>query len=516
MTPDEVLALAQEGNPKILTAILNRSTRSHGIDVRVAQKQGCLHILLEGEAIASSRSLLTFIEGSLTKLNVNPDLPVKVYGRRRGQRAIAWSQELHRQHHPHPSSTSDIPTSVHSTDIHSTDAHSSVTVNSSSDPFSDGTLSSIESSVESQVNAYSPSNRESLEEPSPQPEESITLEESIIPEESVRSEAIQYSTEATDSVIPPQTETPAPPLFQSEQWDIDPWTSPVGMDIGTDDAHSSQSEPSASILESFSAESPQTDTFQDESLQPERSSAASDLAESELSSTELPPLESLQPEPLQAEPPQAETAQPEAFDSPEMESVPTPPAQAEPSFDGVPSAVDDVERETSLSSEELVLEDTLATMDQPNTIGAIASDQPAEANSANDTPDSSMETNTPEMVDTPIADTPIDDADLFEEQDESFNFQDMMQRPEALVVILFAIALYIWQLYNALVTKAAPEGSVSGQELADRLGVSKSTVSRRKLEPDFSEWSASQDPDGIAWAYESGAFVPQMPDFSAS
>jgi hypothetical protein len=167
-------------------------------------------------------------------------------------------------------------------------------------------------------------------------------------------------------------------------------------------------------------------------------------------------------------------------------------------------------------SEEGVSNDALATMDQPNTMGAFASDQPAEANSTDDDLDTPMETNSPEMVDTPNANADLENADLFEEQDESFDFQDMMKRPEALVILLFAIALYIWQIYTALATKAAPEGSVSGQELAERLGVSKSTISRRKFDVDFSEWSSSQDPDGIAWAYDSGAFIPQMPDFNAN
>jgi hypothetical protein len=38
-------------------------------------------------------------------------------------------------------------------------------------------------------------------------------------------------------------------------------------------------------------------------------------------------------------------------------------------------------------------------------------------------------------------------------------------------------------------------------ELARRLDVHSSTVGKRKSDPDFSEWSKSKDPEGIAWKY---------------
>ncbi|NEO11797.1 MULTISPECIES: hypothetical protein [unclassified Moorena] len=40
-------------------------------------------------------------------------------------------------------------------------------------------------------------------------------------------------------------------------------------------------------------------------------------------------------------------------------------------------------------------------------------------------------------------------------------------------------------------------------ELAKRLDVHSSTVGKRKSDPDFSQWSQSKDPDGIAWEYSS-------------
>ncbi|NJM74178.1 MAG: hypothetical protein HC862_31155 [Scytonema sp. RU_4_4] len=44
-------------------------------------------------------------------------------------------------------------------------------------------------------------------------------------------------------------------------------------------------------------------------------------------------------------------------------------------------------------------------------------------------------------------------------------------------------------------------GSLIQSELAKRLNVYSSTVYKRRDDPEFSEWSRSRDPDGIAWKY---------------
>ena len=61
------------------------------------------------------------------------------------------------------------------------------------------------------------------------------------------------------------------------------------------------------------------------------------------------------------------------------------------------------------------------------------------------------------------------------------------------------------------VASPAPETASQSQEtglkpmiqgdLAKRLDVHSSTVGKRKNDPDFSDWSQSKDPDGIAWKY---------------
>jgi hypothetical protein len=50
---------------------------------------------------------------------------------------------------------------------------------------------------------------------------------------------------------------------------------------------------------------------------------------------------------------------------------------------------------------------------------------------------------------------------------------------------------------------AEPAGlSLIQSELAKRLDTTSSTIARRKDAPDFTEWSQTKDPDGLAWAYD--------------
>jgi hypothetical protein len=49
-------------------------------------------------------------------------------------------------------------------------------------------------------------------------------------------------------------------------------------------------------------------------------------------------------------------------------------------------------------------------------------------------------------------------------------------------------------------TKSVPQSLIQS-ELAKRLNVYSSTVYKRRDDPDFSQWSRSKDPDGIAWKF---------------
>jgi hypothetical protein len=64
------------------------------------------------------------------------------------------------------------------------------------------------------------------------------------------------------------------------------------------------------------------------------------------------------------------------------------------------------------------------------------------------------------------------------------------------------------QLSSTNHTQSVPESLIQS-ELAKRLDVHSSTIYKRRDDPDFSEWSRSRDPEGIAWQYS-----PETKDFS--
>lgn len=82
----------------------------------------------------------------------------------------------------------------------------------------------------------------------------------------------------------------------------------------------------------------------------------------------------------------------------------------------------------------------------------------------------------------------------------------LLQRPEAVVLLFLLVLATLWDLYLDL-ADGDQSGSLSGARLAARLEVSPSTVSRRKNQDEFSTWSQSLDPDGIAWVYQNGRFM---------
>lgn len=85
-----------------------------------------------------------------------------------------------------------------------------------------------------------------------------------------------------------------------------------------------------------------------------------------------------------------------------------------------------------------------------------------------------------------------------------------MQSPAAIALVAFAFVSALWQTYVTWVQGTLPSGALSSRKLARRLGVSPSTIQRRKNQADFSTWTQSLDPDGLAWVYEQGIFVPHQ------
>lgn len=94
---------------------------------------------------------------------------------------------------------------------------------------------------------------------------------------------------------------------------------------------------------------------------------------------------------------------------------------------------------------------------------------------------------------------------------ESSETPDILKRPQAIVLILFASLLIFWDAYTSLLEEddVVPTAALSTSQLSRRLQVSKTTIRNRKRLENFSEWTQSLDPDGIAWIYRKGFYVPR-------
>jgi hypothetical protein len=125
----------------------------------------------------------------------------------------------------------------------------------------------------------------------------------------------------------------------------------------------------------------------------------------------------------------------------------------------------------------------------------LAVPESAETAIAASTPSASLAETTEETA--PLADLPADT-------------QALLRRPEAVVLILFVSLIMLWQLYVDFMEEANLDEPLSGRELARRLGVNSSTISRRKDRDDFPTWSQDLDPDGIKWIPQNGLFVAQI------
>lgn len=89
---------------------------------------------------------------------------------------------------------------------------------------------------------------------------------------------------------------------------------------------------------------------------------------------------------------------------------------------------------------------------------------------------------------------------------------DLLKRPESVIFLFFISLLLFWDAYVSLLEEMerSPMQAHSTSQLSRRLQTAKGTIRRRKYSPDFSEWTQRLDPDGIAWIYQRGLYVPQL------
>jgi hypothetical protein len=94
MAQQNILALAKQGNPKAIAALINRSLNSQGITAKVERREECLHILLESEQLPNRKALVAFIRKGIMGLGVPSINIVKIYGRQLGTDSPTWKQKI--------------------------------------------------------------------------------------------------------------------------------------------------------------------------------------------------------------------------------------------------------------------------------------------------------------------------------------------------------------------------------------------------------------------------------------
>lgn len=129
------LALARQGNPKAIEAIINQQLHARGIRAKVNVKSASLYILLESEKVPPKSAALSFIQKGIISLSPSGIEKVYVYGKEIGLDAPDWGDSfpLLEQNQPkanivnrttHQSSDGHITTSFNSFEVTSTENNS--------------------------------------------------------------------------------------------------------------------------------------------------------------------------------------------------------------------------------------------------------------------------------------------------------------------------------------------------------------------------------------------------------
>ena len=95
MTSKNLRELAKQGDPKVISSIINHSLQKKGINVQVTKDNDALEITLESDQVSNLQaSLVKFIRTGVVKLGVESVNTVKVYGVLNGNETPVWEEEF--------------------------------------------------------------------------------------------------------------------------------------------------------------------------------------------------------------------------------------------------------------------------------------------------------------------------------------------------------------------------------------------------------------------------------------
>ncbi len=95
MTSNNLRELAKQGDPKVISSIINHSLQKKGINVQVTRDNDSLEVTLESDQVSNQQaSLVEFIRTGIVKLGVESINTVKVYGFQTGDDTPVWEEEF--------------------------------------------------------------------------------------------------------------------------------------------------------------------------------------------------------------------------------------------------------------------------------------------------------------------------------------------------------------------------------------------------------------------------------------
>lgn len=94
MTQPNLVALAQQGDPRAIAALVNQHLQPQGIQGRVTVKTGSLHLLLESDAVPDRTTQLEQIAHLFLENDIHAFETVMVYGRKQGDKQPAWQDKV--------------------------------------------------------------------------------------------------------------------------------------------------------------------------------------------------------------------------------------------------------------------------------------------------------------------------------------------------------------------------------------------------------------------------------------
>lgn len=94
MPSADILSRIRQGDPNVLTSILNHSLRPYGIRAQVVHRENCLHVLLESEKPPDFQVWVPMLQRVMRHLGIQAVGKVKVYGHQTDNPAVAWKREF--------------------------------------------------------------------------------------------------------------------------------------------------------------------------------------------------------------------------------------------------------------------------------------------------------------------------------------------------------------------------------------------------------------------------------------